>query len=729
MSQLHPVHIANEAPKSAVVFVHGLDGHPTATWQRRDLSSFWPSWLGQDLKDCNVYSLEYDASSSGWFGSAMALPQRAANVLATLDVDLPKNVPVLFVCHSLGGLVVKQLLRKDWDASGPNQRFLTERTAGVVFIATPNAGSRISSLMTGLKSVFRVNAPIEEMQHAAPHLLDLNVWYRNRADDIGIKTLVFVETQPTKGVTVVDAVSADPGLRSAEVIPIDADHINICKPASRETTLYKKVRQFAERSLQEAAEKQSKRPREAVRTAPLKRYDVFLSHSSVQKEWVEALAENLDLAGKKVFLDTWCLVPGRDFVDGLKRGLSESRSAVLVVSPNSFDSGWVREEFDALKRRQQQEPDLNIIPVIHSTVEGKSFFPDNTQWVDFRHQGEAAYRSAFARLLCGLENRAPGANPSYNGNLTIPETDEMPTAKACVGEVVEDTFSKLFNANAVIILSQDGWHSSAVTKEVRDRAKERFGDDKVGLAVLSHTSTDNSEADYFFELADQLNLDAEVTSASAFRRSLSSRIRKFGQYCLILSGVENSTQEMLNLLASVLRVLSDRNDEFKVIICGGEKLCDLKYADGHHSYLNHATEIRWPELTARDVQHIASGSGLNSLDESRIQRILAASGGHAAVTRELCFELQKHNQAPLEEAIATSPSLWNAFAPLRRQENLVSEIRDLTQSNSLGPYHPYFSDKAVRKLYWMNIIKRQDDELRWRSPAIKSAVVRILDAL
>ncbi len=729
MSQLHAVHIADDTPESAVVFVHGLDGHPTATWQLRDLSTFWPGWLGQDLKCCNVYSLEYDASSSGWFGSAMALPQRAANVLATLDVELPDKVPVVFVCHSLGGLVVKQSLRKDWDLAGPGRSSLAQRTAGVVFIATPNAGSRISSLMTGLKSVFRINAPVEEMQHAAPHLLDLSDWYRSKADDIGIKTLVFVETQPTKGVTVVDAASANPGLRSAEVVPIDADHISICKPTNRDATLYKKVRQFAEQALREGAQKQSKLAQKAMLGPSPKRYDVFLSHSSAQKEWVEALAQNLDRAGKKVFLDSWCLVPGRDFVDGLKRGLSESRSAVLVVSPNSFDSGWVREEFDALKRRQQREPDLNIIPVIHSTVEGKSFFPDNTQWVDFRASGEAAYRTAFARLLCGLENRAPGPNPSYTGNLTIPVIDEMPTSDACVGEVVEDTFSKLFNANTVIILSQDGWHLSAVTKEVRDRAKERFGDENVGLAVLSHTSTDDSEADYFFELADQLNIETEVTSASAFRRSLGSRVRKLGKYCLILSGVENSQKDMLNLLASVLRVLSDRNDEFKVIICGGEKLCDLKYAAGDHSYLNHATEIRWPELTARDVQHIASGSGLNGLDEGRIQRILAASGGHAAVTRELCFELQKRDEAPLEEAIATSPSLWNAFAPLRRQENLVSEIKDLTQSNSLGPYHPYFTDKAVRKLYWMNIIKRQDDELRWRSPAIKSAVVRILDAL
>ena len=65
----------------------------------------------------------------------------------------------------------------------------------------------------------------------------------------GIATLACFETRPTHGVMVVEAMSADPGIPGVRPIPIDADHIGICKPASRETTLYRIVRRFVEDEL------------------------------------------------------------------------------------------------------------------------------------------------------------------------------------------------------------------------------------------------------------------------------------------------------------------------------------------------------------------------------------------------------------------------------------------------------------------------------------------------
>ena len=52
------------------------------------------------------------------------------------------------------------------------------------------------------------------------------------------------ETRPTKGIHIVDATSANPGITGLVPIPIDADHIAICKPASKENEVFVHVVRF-----------------------------------------------------------------------------------------------------------------------------------------------------------------------------------------------------------------------------------------------------------------------------------------------------------------------------------------------------------------------------------------------------------------------------------------------------------------------------------------------------
>jgi sugar phosphate isomerase/epimerase len=72
------------------------------------------------------------------------------------------------------------------------------------------------------------------------------------------------------------------------------------------------------------------------------KYDVFLSHSSKDKDVVRAVAERLWKDGLKVWFDEWVLKPSDSIPAKIEEGLEHSRVLVLCMSANAFGSGWAQ---------------------------------------------------------------------------------------------------------------------------------------------------------------------------------------------------------------------------------------------------------------------------------------------------------------------------------------------------------------------------------------------------
>src|SRR3712207_6318327 len=250
MSRIVKVATWGGKARASVVFVHGLGGHAYGTWRRAaGDGSFWPVWLAEDVPGLAVYTLAYEAPPSIWLGTAMALQDRAVNVLESL-LGAPglRDGPVAFVCHSLGGLIVKQLLL-DLDRQRgrrPEAASLLERVTEVVFLATPHTGSRHASLLDRMRFLAWPSPIARTLVANDPTLRAINVNYRGLAQDRGatLRHLVFYETRGTQAGVIVDEASADPGLPGLPPIPIDADHISIAKPADRNALLYARLRDF-----------------------------------------------------------------------------------------------------------------------------------------------------------------------------------------------------------------------------------------------------------------------------------------------------------------------------------------------------------------------------------------------------------------------------------------------------------------------------------------------------
>ncbi|WP_125677076.1 tetratricopeptide repeat protein [Amycolatopsis sp. WAC 04182] len=238
---------SGENPVLDVVFVHGLDGDSRKSWSAKRKSTFWPEWLGRDIEGLAVWSLGYAAASSRWLGHAMPIQDRAINLLAHLESHGVGQRPLCFVTHSMGGLVVKEMLLHAADGRADYTEFATA-TRGVVFLATPHTGSDVVTMavVKALSIIYRKTPAVDALERNSTHLRQLNTRYRNWAvhPTTNIDHKIFYETRPTKGVQVVDAGSADPGIPGQTPIPVDADHIDICKPSAPSDLVYSQVKRF-----------------------------------------------------------------------------------------------------------------------------------------------------------------------------------------------------------------------------------------------------------------------------------------------------------------------------------------------------------------------------------------------------------------------------------------------------------------------------------------------------
>jgi hypothetical protein len=224
------------------IFVHGLDGDAITTWHpKSEPDKFWPKWLGDDMPNVGIWSLGYAVSSSAWRGPTMPLADRATNALDLLELDGIGARSVIFVCHSLGGLLVKQMLRHAHDFGNADYKKIADHTKAIVFLSTPHSGADLANWMKHIGGLLRVTVSIDELKAHHPRLRELNIWYRNHPQTPSIKTLVYCEKRPYAGILVVNETSADPGIAGVVPIPMDEDHISICRPVDKNSQIYRRV--------------------------------------------------------------------------------------------------------------------------------------------------------------------------------------------------------------------------------------------------------------------------------------------------------------------------------------------------------------------------------------------------------------------------------------------------------------------------------------------------------
>jgi len=74
---------------------------------------------------------------------------------------------------------------------------------------------------------------------------------------------------------------------------------------------------------------------------------LFLSHTSIDKPFVEKLAKDLERLGIKVWFDKYEIKVGESIFWKIEEGIKDSEYFAIVISKEAWNSPWVKSEFSA----------------------------------------------------------------------------------------------------------------------------------------------------------------------------------------------------------------------------------------------------------------------------------------------------------------------------------------------------------------------------------------------
>ncbi|UKZ69594.1 uncharacterized protein TrAtP1_010600 [Trichoderma atroviride] len=237
--------------KVDIIFVHGLGGSSRMTWTKdHNLDNFWPlTFLPHEpeIGDARIMTFGYNAKfkpgSSG--SSTISVLDFAKELLYDLkyatDESSPEledlrlgQKPIIFLVHSMGGLIVKEAYMQGKD--DPEYAAIIKAISSIIFLSTPHRGTNLAETLNRILKVSLVAKPmqfISELTSGSQTLQKLNESFRHVAEKLQI--ISFYETRPTPimksatSIMVLEKESSVLGYPGEISKPLDADHNGVCK--------------------------------------------------------------------------------------------------------------------------------------------------------------------------------------------------------------------------------------------------------------------------------------------------------------------------------------------------------------------------------------------------------------------------------------------------------------------------------------------------------------------
>ncbi|RDW70414.1 hypothetical protein BP5796_08811 [Coleophoma crateriformis] len=241
--------IVNKSPTDPqvvdVVALHGLNGHYQRTWTAKTSDGTKVNWLKDllpaQIPNARVLSFGYDSAvqfSKSVSGISDFAEQLLNELLAQRETVEEKQRPLIFVCHSLGGLVFKQALIRAHERGRYSD--LLAYIHGVAFFGTPHRGSAVASWGNIFANIAKTaslgtstNAMLtRDLKERSGVLSQISTSFVERGGKLDIFSFYETDKFPGMSCRIVEKDSAVLGWTNETTIPISGDHTSICRFSS-----------------------------------------------------------------------------------------------------------------------------------------------------------------------------------------------------------------------------------------------------------------------------------------------------------------------------------------------------------------------------------------------------------------------------------------------------------------------------------------------------------------
>ena len=131
---------------------------------------------------------------------------------------------------------------------------------------------------------------------------------------------------------------------------------------------------------------------------------IFLSHTSIDKPFVEKLASDLERLGVNAWVDKYEINVGESIFWKVEEGLRETEFFGIVLSPEALNSEWVKAEIATAWDKKMLSGNSSILPILHRNCELPSLLK-SLKYANFTED----YNTGFIDLTRALGIKNPYA--------------------------------------------------------------------------------------------------------------------------------------------------------------------------------------------------------------------------------------------------------------------------------------------------------------------------------
>ncbi|KAL7031040.1 hypothetical protein ACKWTF_006878 [Chironomus riparius] len=227
----------------------------------------WPiDWLPQQFPNIRILGLQFESSLSYWTSKVCSCEKNKRR-LRNISMDYLERLKdagigqreIVWVCHSMGGLIVKYIINLALSSDDPEIRKIGENSRGIFFLGCPHRGSKISKLSNQTSAILWPTVEVQDLEENSKELLKLNEQFldnvmkmKNLTEIVSIAEGTTTKIFQNIKLHVVPISSAYLGYGDFYIS--HENHLNLSKPISQNSFIYTALVSMLEKILKQTKE-------------------------------------------------------------------------------------------------------------------------------------------------------------------------------------------------------------------------------------------------------------------------------------------------------------------------------------------------------------------------------------------------------------------------------------------------------------------------------------------